>query len=89
MLTMERIVSETFPKFIRVEGVELICTQFVALFLKRFNTIKREWWMPLFLFVLPIFLTLFFCRLDEWAYSTESESVCICAKHPARNVERT
>ncbi|XP_018496407.1 ATP-binding cassette sub-family A member 2 [Galendromus occidentalis] len=67
-------VPDAFPKFIRLEGPELFFSQFSALFVKRFNTIKREWWMALFLFILPVLLTVYFCVLDEWAYSTENES---------------
>ncbi|XP_022671830.1 retinal-specific ATP-binding cassette transporter-like isoform X5 [Varroa destructor] len=60
--------TERFPRFRPIYGGALTRQQFRALFVKRFNSIKRQWWMPLLLFVLPLTLTYLFCVLDEWAY---------------------
>lgn len=56
--------EETFPRFQRDIGPSLLMLQFNALFMKRVNSMKRQWWMPLFLFVLPAALCALFCYLD-------------------------
>ncbi|OQR66154.1 ATP-binding cassette sub-family A member 1-like [Tropilaelaps mercedesae] len=73
-LTSARVdTNEPFPQFPPMRGIALVQQQFVALFLKRFHTIKRQWWMPLLVFILPVLLTLVFCFLDEWVYRYQTQ----------------
>lgn len=58
-------LTEGFPKFDRITGIRLVFGQFCALFIKRYHMMKRDWMLPLFIFVLPCFLAALFCLVDK------------------------
>ncbi|XP_003740839.1 retinal-specific ATP-binding cassette transporter [Galendromus occidentalis] len=54
-----------FPTYERVSGARLHANHFVGLLMKRHDAAKRQWWLPVFMVVLPILTTILFCIVDS------------------------
>lgn len=65
---------EEFPQYSEVTGIRLHFNQFYALLMKRHDAAKRQWWMLMFMVLLPVFITMLFCLADS-RLTTKSANV--------------
>ncbi|XP_022661624.1 ATP-binding cassette sub-family A member 2-like isoform X2 [Varroa destructor] len=64
---------DRFPQFNRTFGWPLWLGQFRVLFLKRVHVIRRQWYMFVFLLVLPSVLAIMFCFLNNRLLAADLE----------------
>ncbi|XP_075727970.1 phospholipid-transporting ATPase ABCA3-like isoform X4 [Rhipicephalus microplus] len=58
------VADDEYPTFQRMSGLPLLAQQATALFLKRWHTTKRQYFLPILAIVIPVVLFFFYTALD-------------------------
>ncbi|KAL1437474.1 hypothetical protein MTO96_048860 [Rhipicephalus appendiculatus] len=58
------VADDEYPTFQRMSGLPLLAQQATALFLKRWHTTKRQYFLPILAIVIPVVLFLLYTLLD-------------------------